>query len=215
MEKISELRLMLYTTFNIWVFIFLFLFSSILCWAGEIIYYSPDGIIITKDEYEKLCEENSKKIDKIKKERLDALQKQTDKYGRPLFDSQGRNISYGFIDSEEENKQKKKLKYDLKKGLNSEVQQNKYRTYSHKPKQHQVNKTPEQKYWDEKLQLERAKLLLEKRKIQQSEFFELMKILKGKDRSRDVHREFQDSENDRRLREIESNTRAIKRKLEW
>jgi len=68
---------------------------------------------------------------------------------------------------------------------------------------------------DEKLQIERAKLLLEKRKIKQSEFFELMKILKGKDRSRDVHREFQDMENDRRLREIEEKTRKIKRKLEW
>ena len=75
---------------------------------------------------------------------------------------------------------------------------------------------------DEKLQIERAKLLLEKRKIKQSEFFELMKILKGKDRSRDVHKEFQDRqrefqnmENDRRLREIEENTRRIKRKLEW
>ena len=109
-----------------------------------------------------------------------------------------------------------------KKGFNAEARQNKYRTYSHKTKQHQVNKTPEQKYLDEKLQIERAKLLLEKRKIKQSEFFELMKILKGKDRSRDVHkefqdrqREFQDMENDRRLREIEEKTRKIKRKLEW
>ena len=65
---------MSYTTFNIWIFIFLFFFSSFLCWAGEIIYYSPDGTIITKDEHEKLCKENSEKIDKIKKERLEALQ---------------------------------------------------------------------------------------------------------------------------------------------
>ena len=132
-----------------------------------------------------------------------------------MFDSQGRSISYGFIDSEKENKQKKKLKYDLKKGLNTEVRQNKYRTYSHKPKQHQVNKTPEQKYWDEKLQLERAKLLLEKQKIQQSQFLELMKFLKDrrKDRRQDDRR-FQDLENDRRLREIEENTRRIKRKLD-
>ncbi len=184
--------------YNVSFFLFLFFFSSCLCWAGEINYYSPDGSIITKDEYDKLRKKNDEKIDKIRKEKIEALQKQTDKYGRPMFDSKGRRISNSFSDSEKEQKQKKELGHDF------EVWRNKHPLYSEQPEQVQVNKTPEQKYWDERLRLERLKLYLD-----------LMKTINKPIDDRPQYRFRLKDRTDERLKKIEENTKDIKRKLEW
>lgn len=201
--------------FNIRIFLFLFLFPSFSCWAGEINYYAPNGSIITKDEYDKLCKKNSKKLEKIrnamKEAKNEALQKQTDKYGRPLYDSQGRRISYWLIDSEKENKQKRKYKYRTY----SQQPVQRYRAYPHQSIQRKDKKTlSESDYRNEMLRIEREKLRL----LKFRDFKEDMKYLR--DRRTQRSQSFRDwntqSLRDKmQLDEIERNTRAIKRKLDW
>ena len=66
--------------------------------AGEVTYFSPDGNKISRKEYEIIVEKRIKNIDGLRLKFIEDLQKQKDKYGRPLYDSNGRNIYYTEIE---------------------------------------------------------------------------------------------------------------------
>lgn len=189
-------------------FIVLIILSSVLCWAGEITYFTPDGSVITKEMHETLSKEHRKKVDNIKsaikKTKIDALQKQTDKHGRPLYDSEGRSISYRFIDAEKEKKQKRI--YYQQPVLH--LQQ--YRAYPRQSVQRKdaTTQSNNDMYKSELLRIEREKLRILKER-EDREWFQYLNDRFGLGRSR------QDRRLDRRLDDIEQNTREIKRKLDF
>jgi len=77
------------------------IFSVGLCNAGEVVYYDEDGNPIHKSKYTDLKQQREAQINKKNEQWLKKLASQKDKYGRPLYNSQGHKIHY--IDPPETN----------------------------------------------------------------------------------------------------------------